>query len=238
MLRQPNDDEVETAPTAAFALHWLTSILLVVVVSPIPDPRLAYSALVSLYSYTIITLLGFWVAAGLLMVKLRPARWHWQERRRYRPWLSPLHAIVYALATAFMLITAFLPAGYGSPYHASVSHMPPWLIPTIGLSAPFWGVAYYYALRLYEWKAEKELVVTREAYWMQDPGCPGEYVQVAEIIDQSFEIKDRKADSDGFGSDGVVEEPAGRRTKRGARVQMRRLDRDVETGSRRLSDGF
>lgn len=237
MLRK-TDDEVETAPTAAFALHWFTSILLVVLVSPIPDPRVAYSALVSLYAYTIIGVLGLWVSAGLLMIKLRKAKWHWQERRRYRPWLSPIHAIVYAVALAFILVAAFVPPSKGSPFHRSVSGMPSWLIPTIGATAPLWGLVYYFGLRCYEWKTEQELIVTRHAYWMEDPGCKGEYVQVAEVIDQSFEIKERSPGRKGSSGEGSTSDKPAAKKSRGLRVNTRRLDDDVENGSRRLSDGF
>lgn len=237
MLRK-TDDEVETAPTAAFALHWFTSILLVVLVSPIPDPRVAYSALVSLYAYTIIGVLGLWVSAGLLMIKLRKSTWHWQRRRRYRPWLSPVHAVVYAVALAFMLVTAFVPPSRGSPFHSSVTGMASWLIPTIGATAPFWGIVYYLGLRCYEWKIEEEMIVTRQAYWMEDPGCEGEYVQVAEVIDRSFEVKKRNQGRNSSSRGNIAsDKPVAKKTK-GLKVNTRRLDRDIESGSRRPPDGF
>lgn len=229
-LRKQPDDEIERAPTAAFALHWFTSILLVVLVSPIRDPRVAYSALVSLYAYTIIGVLGVWVAAGLLMVKLRKTKWHWQTRRRYRPQMSPVHVGVYMVALIFLLITAFVPPSYGSPYHQSVTGMPSWIIPAIGITAPFWGMAYYAGLRCYEWKTERELIVTREAYWMEDPGCKGEYVQVAEIIDQSFEIKERDHLGNGASDDGSTSSTPiarGNLRGRGGVLNLRRLNREV-----------
>jgi amino acid transporter len=118
-----SDEDVEKAPTAAFGLHWFTSVLLVVLVAPIVDPSKAYTALVQLYSYTIISFLGCWVSIGLIRIKLRKTRWHWQDRRRYRPWLSPIHAIVFGLATAYMLVSAFVPPAYGSPFDQSVTGM-------------------------------------------------------------------------------------------------------------------
>ena len=197
--RTLSEDEVETAPTVAFGLHWCTSVLLVVVVSPIQDPRKAYSVLVQLYSYTIVILTGCWVSIGLVKIKLRKEKWHWQERRRYRPWLSPAHVIIWGIATAFMLIGAFLPPTYGSPYHyPSVASIPWYIIPAVGLTAPFWGVLWYWGLLAYEWKIGRHLVVTREAYWMRDPDCPSEYVQQAEIIDHTWQITPRHDMSEEF----------------------------------------
>ncbi len=182
------DEEVEQAPTAAFGLHWFTSVLLIVLISPIVDPRKSYSALVSLYSYTVISLLGCWVSIGLLRVKLRKTRWHWQERRQYRPWLSPLHAIVFGMATAFMLIAAFIPPGPDSPFLKSVTGIAWYIVPVVGISAPLWGMLWYWGLLCYEWKIGRHLVVSREAYWQPDPDCPGEFAQQAEIIDHTWQI--------------------------------------------------
>lgn len=117
------DEEIERAPTAAFALHWFTSVLLVVLVAPIAKPSHAYTGLVQLYTYTIIAVLGCWVSTGLLRTKLYKSKWHWQERRRYRPWLSPVHAIVFAVATGYMLIAAFVPPTEGSPFAYDVTGM-------------------------------------------------------------------------------------------------------------------
>ena len=40
--------------------------------------------------------------------------------------------------------------------------------------------------------------MTREAYWARDPGCPGEYTQLAEIIDHTWEVATRDDMSDEF----------------------------------------
>lgn len=197
-LRELADSEVEQAPTAAFLLHWVTSIFLVLVTIPIEDPRMAYSALVSLYSYTMVTLLGCWVASGLLMIKIQVEKWHWQERRRYRPWLSPVHAIVYALATTFMLVAAFLKPGEGSPYHKNITGFDSYIIPTIGLTAPFWGVLWYFGLLVYEYWIGRRLNVTKYVHLAEDPDEPGEYIQRAETVNHTWEIIVRDDGPDDF----------------------------------------
>lgn len=202
------DDDQETAPTAAFALHWFTSVLLIVLVSPVADPRTSYDILVSLYSYTIITLLGCWVSLGLIKIKLGKNTWRWQVRRRYKPWLSPGHVIAYAAATAFMLVASFVPPAKDSPFHHSTSNAQWYVIPAIGITAPFWGVLWYWGLLIYEWKIGRQLVVSREAYWMQDPDCECEYVQRAEIVEHDWPITIRSTSSQGSAA-GAKGEDAG-----------------------------
>lgn len=211
--KQLPDEEVEQAPTAAFGLHWFTSTLLIAVTSAIVDPRTTYSVLVSLYAYTIILVLGFWVSAGLLLTKMRKS-FDWQATRRYRPWLSPAHAIVYALATAFMLIAAFVPTERGSPFDESATNIPWYIVPTVGITAPLWGLLYYWGFLIYEAKIKgRELVVTRQAYWKPDPDYPGEYIQIAERIDHNWEVSvpddmshefDKPFDEEGRGDMGTA----------------------------------
>jgi amino acid transporter len=246
-------EDLEHAPTAAFVLHWFTSILLILVTLPVGDPRKAYSALVSLFSYTIVTLLGCWVSVGLLWVKLRRGRWHWQERRRYRPWLSPAHAIIYSLVSAFVLITAFAPPPLGSPFHSSVTGFEWYIVPAIGISAPLWGMIWYVGLLIYQRITDHQLVVHRTPFWMKDPHYPSEYIQQAEIIDHTWQITPRRGLDSGFeGSeepkDGATTgqreaDPFETSSEEGGGGQKRwRWNRGgrttTMTDGRRLSDGF
>lgn len=189
-------EDVEQAPTAALGLHWFTSVLLLAVTAAIAEPRKAYAALVALYMYTIVLGFAFWVSVGLVWTKTRK-RAAWRESRRYRPWVSPVHVVVYLISSAFLLITAFVPAPAGSPFNDSVTGIPFYLIPTIGVTAPLWGLVYYAAFRFYQAVIKRrELVVTRQAYWSKDPDCPGEYIQLAEVIDHSWEVVERLHSAD------------------------------------------
>lgn len=234
-------EELDQAPSAAFLLHWFTSVLLILVTLPINDPRKTYSALVSLYSYTIITLIGAWVSLGLLIVKCRKNQWHWQVRRRYRPFLSPVHAVIYFVACAFMLGAAFAPPARGSPYHESVTHYQYFIVPAIGISAPLWGLTYYAGLRAYQRYERLDLVVTRLPFWMEDPDCENEYVQRAEFVDHIWERRLRK-NTDPTPESGSVasreaasEEDDAARTGGFAMTQQRAVPRDSssERGSMR-----
>ncbi|KAK3721139.1 hypothetical protein LTR37_003429 [Vermiconidia calcicola] len=250
------DEEVEQAPTLAFGLHWLTSVFLIAVTAPITDPRRSYSVLVSLYTYTIVTVLGCWVSFGLLLTKARKSNWHWQQRRRYRPWLSPAHAIIYFAATAFMLVATFIPPQRGSPFHESVSGLPWYVVPLIGITAPLWGLLWFWGLLMHQWRIGRQLVVRREAYWAPDPDFTHEYVQLAEIVDHTWQIKPRDGMCDDFvqpeaGAVGM-EEPLVTECQRAANIEdgpmletgrdggwnMNRNQRDLESRMRRASDGF
>ena len=90
-----------------------------------------------------------------------------------------------------MLILAFVPPAKGSPFHASVTGFQWFLVPTIGITAPLWGVLWYWGLLLYEKFTDLQLVVNRTPFWMKDPDCPSEYVQQAEIIDHTWQIRPR-----------------------------------------------
>ena len=90
-----------------------------------------------------------------------------------------------------MLVAAFVPPDKKSPFHESFTGITWYIVTTIGLSAPLWGLLYYAGLRLYGRHNDKELVVTRTPFRMHDPDCPGEYVQKAEIIDHVWQRRPR-----------------------------------------------
>ncbi|KAK4542948.1 hypothetical protein LTR36_005946 [Oleoguttula mirabilis] len=247
-----HEDEIEKAPTLAFTVHWLSSVLLVIVTAPITDPRKSYFILTNLYAYTINTLVGCLVAVGLCRVKLRRSKWHWQERRRYRPWLSPVHAIIYAITTGFILFANFVPPSAGSPFTRAFTGVPYYIIPVVGISAPLWGVIWYWGLQIHEWRIGRQLTVNREAYWMPDRDCPSEYIQQAEIIDHTWQITPRHDMSQEFELPKTELEETKERfliRRRGADNSnesdglengrdRRRPQRGPVSGERRLSDGF
>ena len=182
-MSSPNDprERLEQTPMAALALHWCSSVFLILVTIP-AKPTIAYNILVNLYSYTIIVLVGAWVSFGLLLTKLRTEKFHWKTRRRYRPIVSPAHAIVYFSACCFVLVCAFVPPSTGSPYAPKQAGIKWYIIPTIGLSSPLWGLIWYYAFMLYQRQSKWDLQVDRQAFWMKDPDNPEEYIQRAEVV--------------------------------------------------------
>lgn len=174
-------ERLEQTPMAALALHWCTSVFLILVTIP-AKPTTAYNILVSLYSYTIIVLVGAWVSLGLILTKLRTDKFKWKLRRRYRPLVSPVHVIIYFSACCFVLICAFIPPSFGSPYAPKLAGIKWYIVPTIGLSSPLWGLLWYHCFMAYQRWTKWDLQVERKAFWMADPDDADEYVQRAEVV--------------------------------------------------------
>lgn len=93
--RQPGSERpaAEESPAAALLLHWFFSVLLVGCTAA-NDPSVAYTVLVALYSYTLVIVVGFLVAAGLLYLKLSK-REEWNANAGFSPWGGPTAAIIY-----------------------------------------------------------------------------------------------------------------------------------------------
>lgn len=91
----PERPAAEQSPAAALLLHWFFSILLIGCTAANP-PSVAYTVLVALYSYTLVIIVGFLVAAGLLYLKLSN-REDWNANVGFSPWGGPTAAIIYWL---------------------------------------------------------------------------------------------------------------------------------------------
>lgn len=93
--RHPKQEEEtpEQSPTAALLLHLIFAVIMIAATSG-QTPAVAYTILFSLYSYVTIVFIGFFVAAGLLYLKLRD-RQAWAKKRGFRPWGGPTAAIIY-----------------------------------------------------------------------------------------------------------------------------------------------
>jgi amino acid transporter len=177
---QDAEEHLEQTPMAALALHWLSSIFLICVTSML-SPETAYSFLVSLYSYTMVVLNGFFVAGGLLLLKFTISR-DWATYSNFTPWLNPTHAIIYFVTCGFLLFAAFAKPSDGSPFSYAISHIEWYLVPTIGLSAVTWGLIWFSGLHLVMYQKMERLVVTRLALVVPDKEVPGQFIQKAEIV--------------------------------------------------------
>ncbi|KXJ87170.1 amino acid/polyamine transporter I, partial [Microdochium bolleyi] len=138
-----DDPTLEQSPMAALVLHFFTSTLLVALTAML-EPSSAYSVLVTLYSYVINILIGFFTSLGLLYLKFKRNR-NWSNPN-FNPPFGWAYALVYCLACAFMLVAAFVPPSDGSPYTNAAIKLPWYVVPAIGLSVPFWGIAWYLGL--------------------------------------------------------------------------------------------
>jgi hypothetical protein len=141
---------------------------------------------VTLYSYVIITMNGFFNSFGLLYLKFtKSSRW---KNPNFHPRGGAVYAAVYFVACGFLLFAALARPSNTSPYAYAATHITWFLLPVIGLSAPMWGVAWYLGLRLVEAKRGKYLVVRREPTTKPDEGVPGQYIMTAENITHQWHV--------------------------------------------------
>lgn len=184
------DNHLEKSPMAALGLHWISSVVLVLVTVPLA-PATQYSFLTSLYSYVNLTIVGFLVSTGLLYLKLdsffrggTKGR-KWNSKVQYLPWLSPVHVVVFFCATSFFLCASFVPPMEDSTFSFNIIGYPWYIVPTIGISSLLWGVVWWFGIKGLEWQRWRKLIVTRTPYVVQDQD--GHYVQKAELVEHEWQ---------------------------------------------------
>lgn len=87
------DEPLEESPAAALLLHWVFSIIMIAATASTP-PSVAYRVMVSLYAYTLVLLVGFFVATGILLLRFSK-RDEWTKNLGFSPWGGPTAAIIY-----------------------------------------------------------------------------------------------------------------------------------------------
>jgi amino acid transporter len=177
-----NQRNIEYTPMAALGLHFLSSLFLVAITSGLKVDT-AYNFLVILYSYVLVSLVGFVVSGGLLYLTFFK-RSEWRSILAYKGWLGPVPAIFYFVANGFFLFAAFAKPSDGSPYSQKHTGLPWYLVPTIGLSSLTWGVIWYGGFKLYSRIAKKRMVHVRTRFLLPenvaDPG--GRWLQRSEMV--------------------------------------------------------
>ena len=142
-------------------------------------PRAAYALLVSLYSYSVVIMVGFFVASGLLYLRYSQGK-EWTNGAGFHPWGGPTAAIIYSLVCAFVLVAEFIPPAAGSPFAKSATGIDWYIVPTVGLGVLALGYFYYVGLQYIVPRFKKKvLVVEREAVLVKERN---EWVQAAELV--------------------------------------------------------
>ena len=143
-------------------------------------PSVAYTILVSLYSYAIVVIVGFFVTTGLLYLRLvHPDRISWKKNVGFN-FLGPTAPIIYSLTCAFLIVAAFLPPSAGSPFHKSATEPEWYIVPTVGLAVFLLGYVYYLVFAYVIPKIRKQVLeVEREAVIVKEKG---EWVQAIELV--------------------------------------------------------
>ncbi len=143
-------------------------------------PPVAYTILVSLYSYAVVIIVGFFVATGLLYLRLiHSDRTFWKKNAGFN-FLGPTAPIIYSLTCAFLIIAAFLPPSVSSPFHKSATQPEWYIVPTVGLAVLLLGYVYYLVFAYVIPKMRKQVLeVEREAVIVKEKG---EWVQAIELV--------------------------------------------------------
>jgi len=149
---------------------------------------ISYTVLVSLYSYAVVTLIGFFVAGGLLYLRLfARERREWITKSGFKPWGGPTAAMIYTAVCAFLIVARFIPPTSGSPFAKAMTGVQWYIVPAAGLASMVLGIMYYLGFQyIYPplFKDGKVLVVDREAVIVREHG---EYIQALEVVDASWE---------------------------------------------------
>ena len=152
-------------------------------------PSVAYRILVTLYSYSVVILVAFFVSTGLLYVRFFREKSSWTRTAGFQPWGGPTAAIFFTLVCIFLIIAPFVPPKAGSPFvnqEPGKTTVAWYIVPTVGIGAIVIGLIYYLGL-IYVipplFKKNKVLVADREAIIVREHG---EYVQYMEIVDAAW----------------------------------------------------
>lgn len=145
------------------------------------SPDLAYTVLVSIYSYVVLILVRFFVATGLLYLRYHRGGESWLSSRGFKPWGGPTAALIYASAFGFLLITFFIPPAAGSPFAKESRGIDWYIVPCIGFGFLALGYIYYLCFAYLIPRIRKEvLVVERQAVIVKEKG---EWVQALEVVE-------------------------------------------------------
>ncbi|KAL8933025.1 MAG: hypothetical protein Q9211_006005 [Gyalolechia sp. 1 TL-2023] len=164
-----NDAWLEQSPAPALFLHWLFTMLLMAATSSLA-PGVAYQVLVSVYLYTVVLMVGLFVAGGLLYLRWCRGK-EWTDQSGFRPWGGPTAAIVYSEVER----------GYSW-----------YVVPTVGISSAVMGYVYYLVFaKVIPRLRQQVLVVERDPLIVRQGGKPdGEWVQILETIDFWWSARD------------------------------------------------
>ncbi|KAL9583922.1 MAG: hypothetical protein Q9212_002420 [Teloschistes hypoglaucus] len=189
-------EQDEESPSAALFLHWIFSMVMIGATSP-TAPETAYTLLVSLYSYSVVTLFGFLVSGGLLYLRLFSSERHeWISKSGFKPWGGATAAMIYTATCLFLVAARFIPPSSRSPFAFANTGVHWYIIPTVGLASFVLGIMYYLGFEyVYPplFKDGKVLIVDREAVIVREHG---EYVQALEVVDASWERKSGPGSND------------------------------------------
>ena len=187
----------EQSPAAALLLHWIFTMLMIAAISS-TKPDVAYTVLVSLYSYVAIVLVRFFLASGLLYLRLVKGT-SWTSSTGFKPWGGSTAAIIYSSVFGFLLVASFIPPSAGSPFSKANRAIEWYIVPSIGLAFLILGYIYYLCFAYLIPQIRKQvLVVERHATIVKEKG---EWVQALETVETIWVARSEPSNA---GEDGII----------------------------------
>jgi hypothetical protein len=190
LLRRRNKEGesvgAEPAPLGALLLHWLCSVLFILLTWP-TKPAYAYRILVGLYAYVIDVVPSTIMAVGMLALRFFTS---WSSKSPIPPWLSIAAACIYFIANGFPLVAVWIPPVRRSSVHDIIPGFPWYMTGLLSWSLIACGVVYWacfrYILPRFGHRKGKEFMVEREPVFRTQNG---ERVQWHEIVVHSWVVK-------------------------------------------------
>lgn len=102
------DEESDRTPIPALFLHFLFSVVMILIATQGMPPHKGVFLLFTLYPYSVNVLCGIFLSAGLIWLYLNPKA-HWKDRRGINPPLGILWPILYGLGTIAMTVAIWWP---------------------------------------------------------------------------------------------------------------------------------
>ncbi|KAL8770393.1 MAG: hypothetical protein Q9209_003819 [Squamulea sp. 1 TL-2023] len=174
---------LEESPSTALLLHWIFAVMFVAATSS-TSTAIAYLVLVLLYGYTLIVMVGFFVATGVLYLRFTKRK-EWTDNLGFRPWGGPTAAIIYSCTCAFMIVSVFVTPSEKSSFSYATTGVQHYIVPAVGLGTLLIGYTYYlvFAKLIPRWR-KKVLIVEREPIIVRQGGRQdGEWVQILELVE-------------------------------------------------------
>jgi hypothetical protein len=164
-------------------MHWCFTIIMILATIHL-KPSDAYGVLVDLYSYTIVAVFGFTVAAGMLKLRFS-SRAQWRSKSSFNPLVSILAAMVFATGSAYPIIASWVPpnGNFARNTRFPVSW---YTVPTVAWSVLGFGLLWYVGFNLHAMRRARkdgvEFQVQKVPEFDRDPPPDGPPVQVHETV--------------------------------------------------------
>lgn len=166
-LRSKKNEGSEDTPAAAFLLHWIFAVLLIL--ATVPAKADSYRILVNMYSFIINAVFGFLVGLGLLILRFKKGS-EWTKNSSSNAWISVITAAIFTIANLFPLVAIWI----RPPVHdAFLTVTKSWfIIGTVGTSVMAFAILWWTSLRyVIPWFSGKELETNDRDYnFIKDHG--------------------------------------------------------------------